>query len=93
MPFELNSALLKVVDGAQKAQKAIDSLSPVASKASESVQAISKAAESVNKLESSVKDTRDAIGNTTSAVSNFIQACTDNTGERSLKILERKLVM
>ncbi|EHJ00874.1 hypothetical protein CDLVIII_4361 [Clostridium sp. DL-VIII] len=90
MEFELDSALLKVVDGAQKAQKAIDSLSPVASKASESVQAISKAAESVDKLESSVKNTRDAIGNTTSAVSNFIQACTDNTGERSFENIGEK---
>lgn len=90
MAFELDSGLLKVIDGAQKAQKEIDSLLPVASKATESVQAISKAAESVNKFESSVKGTRDAIGNTTSAVSDFIQACTDNTGERSFKNIGEK---
>lgn len=90
MAFELDSGLLKVIDGAQKAQKEIDSLLPVASKATESVQAISKAAESVNKLESSVKGTRDAIGNTTSAVSDFIQACTDNSGERSFENIGEK---
>lgn len=55
MQFELDSALLKVIDGAQKAQKAIDSLSPVASKASESVKAISKASESVDNSKVALK--------------------------------------
>ncbi|MBN7573674.1 MULTISPECIES: phage tail protein [Clostridium] len=90
MPFELDSALLKVIDGAQKSQKAIDSLSPVASKASESVKAISKASESVDKLESSFKNTRDAVGNTRSAVFDLIQAFTDNTGERSIENIGEK---
>lgn len=90
MKFELDSVLLKAIDGAQKAQKEMDSLSTVVSKASESAKAVSKAAESVNKLESSLKNTRDAVGNTTSAVSNLVQAFTDNTGERSLENISDK---
>ncbi|OOM80940.1 hypothetical protein [Clostridium sp. BL-8] len=85
MLFELSPALLKVVDGAQKAQKSIESLTPIASKASESVQAISKAAESVGKVKSSFNDTKDAVGNVQTSVSNLIQAFTDNTEERSLE--------